>query len=160
MTRRDRVRVRWKRLPRRCRGFLCWAVPPLVLAAVVAAVWWFHRRGGVASPTEARSLLTRVGVVAALAALVLLIGARRWRLQGLGLVAFLLGVGGLCVRLIGRRGPQPVGEAERDLIQSLLDVGSCALFLGLVLWLVARMAGRGGSDAASDDLAGTPADDR
>jgi hypothetical protein len=89
-----------------------------------------------------------------LAAVVMLIGARKWRVQGLGLLAFLFGVGDFFVRLIGQWGPQPVGERERDLVQALLDVGGVGLFLGLLIWFTFRIIGRGATDAPSDDING------
>lgn len=111
------------------------------MALLVALRWWWLHRGGVTSPEEARDLLARVGYVCAVAVLVILAGTRRWDPRTLGLLGFLFGAAGLLIRVMGRRGPMPVGEAERDLIQSSLEIGALTIFVGLVVWAVVSRLG-------------------
>lgn len=138
---------------RRAGPAWCYALPLALLAALVGADWLRLHAEGVASRAEAQRLLTRVGIVAWLAAIVMGSGARRWRAQGLGLLAFLVGAGGLCARVLGRFGPQPVAEWERDAYQACLEVGGYLLVLGLVLWVLSRWVRHRGSEAPTEEMA-------
>lgn len=132
----------WDRQPPRRQAVVRWGGPLLMAALVVGADWLWRHHQGVVAPRTARALLLRVGTVLAIAALVKLVFARRWPLQDLGHLLVILGVAGLFVRVIGRWGPQPVHEWERDLIQALLDVGAVTLLAGLVLWVALRYVPR------------------
>lgn len=147
-----RARSWWVRRSPQTRAWLRWGLPLLALLALSVPFYVWHWHAGVAKPGEGRALLTRVGFVCALCCLVLLIGQRRWDVRALGILALLGGIAGLFLRVIGRRGPQPVGEPERDLIQTALDVGSAVLFVGLIWWVVAtRFGWRGGEGEATDE---------
>lgn len=133
----------WEALPGRRQGLIRWAGPLVALAVVIGIDWWRLQRQGVISPETTRELFGRVGYTAAGCVVVMALGVRRWPLQSLGLFAFLIGIAGLCVRLVARWGPQPVGEREKDLIQAALNVGSITLLIGLVIWAIGRLFGRG-----------------
>lgn len=133
----------WLRQSQRRQRWIRWGGPLLALVLLLALDWWHLQREGVASVDTARGLLRRVGVTCGVSAIVMLAGVRRWPLQSLGLFSMLLGIAGLFVRVIAKWGPQPVPERERDLIQASLDVGSIVLLLGLVIWGISRLRGRG-----------------
>lgn len=147
----QRLAARWRAASPVTRYLL-----PLVLLCLVVGLDWLRLHvNGIATREEARHLFTRIGVVAALAAIVMVAGARRWRVQGIGLLTFLVGCAGLFARVLGQWGPQPTDEWERDLYQATLDVGGVLLFVGLVLWLLARWIRHVGSDAPTEELMGT-----
>lgn len=127
----------WERRAPRTRAALRWGLPLLAAALAVLADWLYRRAQGVASRAEGQTLLFRVGVVFAVCAVVKVGFTRRWTVQDLGMAITKIGTAGLCVRALGRRGPQPMAEWERDLIQSLLEVGGLILLIGLVLWAIA-----------------------
>lgn len=133
----------WDALPPRRQALIRWAGPLLALAVVITLDWWRLQTKGVATGETTRELLGRVGYTAAACVAVMLLGVRRWPLQSLGLLSLLVGLAGLCVRIVARWGPQPVGERERDLIQAALNVGSIVLLIGLLIWFAGRLLGRG-----------------
>jgi hypothetical protein len=108
-------------------------LPILLVAILIGLDWVRHHYEGVVAPTTGRTLLFRVGVVVVVAAITKLLLTRRWTLQDLGFVSILLGVGGFLIRILYRLGPQPVPEWERDLMQSMLEVGLVLMILGLFL---------------------------
>ncbi len=132
---------RWyARLPERRQERLRRYVPPAVLAVVVAAVWCLIRWNG-RGLTSDRNLLKAVGVASVYGAVVALLGARRWSLVSLGLLAYMLAVAGMLLRLFVRMGPQPVEEWERDLMRAFFLVGALCLNVGLTLWMIATRFG-------------------
>ena len=133
----------WNRQPTRRQTVIRWAGPLAALSLLIAADWWHLQRAGIANSETARDLLRRVGLTCAVSAFVMAFGVRRWPLQSLGLFGLLLGLAGLFIRVIARWGPQPVSERERDLIQAALDIGSIVLLLGLIVWGISRLRGRG-----------------
>ena len=135
----------WVAQSERRQAVMRWGLPLLGVSILVALVWAYHHAQGVATRDQARDLLARVGFVCLLSAVVMLIGTRKWRIQGLGLMLQLLGEAGFYVRAVDRLGPWPLYEWERDLYQSLLDVGSVLLALGLVVWFLSRRRRKEGS---------------
>jgi hypothetical protein len=126
----------------RCRAVLRWIGPLLGFAVLVAIVWYWHHWRGVAGHQEARRLFLRVGLTYGYAFGVLLIGQRKWNLRALGLLGSIAASSLLDLRTLGRYGPQPQSEAERDLLQSLYDVGSTVLAIGLTVWVIRTRFGR------------------
>lgn len=134
-----RIRQWYRTRGRRTRGLIRWAAPLIVVLLIVQVDWLWHRHEGVASLAEGRQLLLRVGAILAAAIAVKILFTRDWLGQDLGSVLTILGTAGLLVRIIGRWGPQPVPEWERDYIQSFLDVGAVVLLLSTVLYVIVRI---------------------
>jgi hypothetical protein len=133
------IRVWYRRRTRRQRALIRWGGPLLLALVVVQADWLYRHYSGVASVQTGRSLLIRVGALLAVSMVVKLALTRGWTVQDVGIVLTIFGSAGLMVRIIGRWGPQPVSEPERDYIHSLLEVGGTILLGGIVLVAVSRV---------------------
>lgn len=142
----SRIRAWWASRSPRQRAWLRWGGPMAGSAALAALDWLRYHRAGVAGMDEARQLLLRVGVALLLAAIVKLGFTRRWTFADIGIVWVLAGVAGLIIRVVVGRGPQPMAEWERDIIQAALDIGTLLLLIGLALLAPARLLGRGARD--------------
>lgn len=139
----DRFVTSWEALPHRRRAILRYVLPLIGLGTGLAINWAFLRRHGSPTTREAEVLLNQVGWTLVLGMATMLSGVRRWPLQSLGLFALLFGIAGLFIRVFAKQGPQPVGANELLLIQAALSLGSKLLVLGLIIWFVGRLLGRG-----------------
>lgn len=112
---------------------------PLVLFLVLVAVDWlrFHIEGRASQP-ETRQLFIRVGLGAYLACAAILISTRRWSLQVLGTAAVFFAGGELKYRLLAKEGPQPVAEWERDMTQAFFEIGTLAVIVSVLVYLLFR----------------------
>jgi hypothetical protein len=137
-----RTRRFWDRRTARQRAFLRWAAPLAGSALLALPLWWWHHAQGPTTPEEGRLLLGRVGAVLLLVAALIVVGTRTWSPLVLALTWLSAGVGGVFVRLVWRRGPQPVGEAERDAMQAALEVGVGVALVGIVAWIALLAMGR------------------
>lgn len=113
-----------------------WWLPLTIFALVVAVDWVRLHEAGVATQAEARHLFLLISVAVTGSLVIKIVFSRAWPLQELGHLGVLAGLVGLALRVLGRYGPQPVSEHERDIIQALLDVGAVALLLGMILWVI------------------------
>ena len=113
-----------------------WWTPLLVFSVIATLDWARLHHNGIATSAESRRLFFLIGIAVIVSAGLKLIYSRAWPLQELGHLGLLLGLAGLSLRIIGRLGPQPTPEWQRDVIQALLDTGSAALLLGMVLWVI------------------------
>jgi hypothetical protein len=113
--------------------------PPVLVALVVAAIAWAMAGIGWSPRADPKdtALLGLIGGSAAYALLVMLVGSRGWRLQGLGLMAVLstevLLWGGSWWHL--ERGTT-FGEWEKNLLRAGFLVGDVLLDAGLTVWVV------------------------
>lgn len=116
----------------------------------VAFVWvglQFHQATG----SDDINLLTAIGALYFVGALVMLVATRRWTARGLGLLGTMLADSFLYLSsaFASRFGWMwLLSEGRLDLVRALFLVGGTLLAYGLVAWAVQRWRGRNGQEVS------------
>lgn len=109
--------------------------PVLAWLALVAAVWGlFSLHETTPNDPHDTAIQLGIGATYALAALVMLVGTRRWRVQGIGLFATMVGDAMFYLGLGVREWRGDFTERELDAIRACFVTGGALLVAGLTLW--------------------------
>lgn len=136
----DSIRLWWYGLSEEGQARLKRWAPPAGTLILVVAIWQYLNIHG-EWITNDRNLIKTIGFASGFAAVVTLLGNRRWSLLRLGLWCYLIGDAGMLIRVLGNVGPQPVGASELNLIRALFSVGVAGIIISSTTWTIRTRAG-------------------